>query len=382
MPRQDVPVDRLPVHGVLDQDLTADGVVLRRLPAWTRPQLVEPAQEIVSTMPAGGVIRFRTASRVLELDAMLTVLRIRDQERPSPVFDLVVDDVVVAAAVADDVMTYHLQGYRPEDLVVVPGGPDTLRFELPGSTEQVVEIWLPHDTVVEVRGVRIDEGTTLEPVDRARRRWVHHGSSISHCLEAPRPTETWPALVARRAGVDSLNLGLGGQCMLDQFVARTIRDERADLLSLKVGINVVNGDTMRERTFRPALHGFLDTVRDGHPDTPFLVVTPIICPAAEESPGPSVLGDDGRYGVVPRPVELAAGALTLRRVREIVTEVVTVRQQAGDAHLHLLDGLTLFGERDADLLPDALHPNAEGYQRIADRFHSAAFDGGPFAERR
>jgi hypothetical protein len=285
---------------------------------------------------------------------------------------------VVGAAVAEEMITYRVTGPRPEDLQVIPGSPVTLRFDLPGSTDQVVEVWLPHGAVVELRGARVDEGTTLEPAAGDRRRWVHHGSSISHCLEAERPTETWPSLVARRAGLDLLNLGLGGQCMLDQFVARTMRDEPADLLSLKVGINVINGDTMRERAFRPALHGFLDTVRDGHPETPFLVVSPNHCPSVEHHPGPTVLGPDLRFTVVPRTEELSVGSLSLTRVREIITEVVTQRQQT-DENLHLLDGLQLFGEPDADLLPDALHPNGEGYRRMADRFTALVVEDGPFS---
>ena len=65
-----------------------------------------------------------------------------------------------------------------------------------------------------------------------------------------------------------------------------IASQPADLISLKLGINVVNGDTMRERTFVPAVHGFLDTIRERHPDVPVAVVTPIICPVAEDHPGP------------------------------------------------------------------------------------------------
>ena len=56
-------------------------------------------------------------------------------------------------------------------------------------------------------------------------------------------------------------------------MARTIRDEPADGISMKVGVNVINFDSLRERAFRPALHGFVDTVRDGHPETPLLVGT-------------------------------------------------------------------------------------------------------------
>lgn len=34
---------------------------------------------------------------------------------------------------------------------------------------------------------------------------------------------------------------------------------------------------MRERTFRPAVHAFLDTIREGHPDTPVLVISAVAC---------------------------------------------------------------------------------------------------------
>ena len=44
------------------------------------------------------------------------------------------------------------------------------------------------------------------------------------------------------------NLGFSGSAMLDPFTARTIRDQPADLISLKLGINLVNGDAMRMRT--------------------------------------------------------------------------------------------------------------------------------------
>ena len=99
--------------------------------------------------------------------------------------------------------------------------------------------------------------------------------------------------------------------MLDQFVARTMRDLPSDLISIKVGINVVNGDTLRQRTFGPALHGFLDTIREGQPDTPILLVSPIFCPSAEDKPGPTVMGPDGRYVTVPGLEEIRLTCLTL-----------------------------------------------------------------------
>ncbi len=81
-----------------------------------------------------------------------------------------------------------------------------------------------------------------------------------------------------------------------------------------------------------------------------------------------------------RPPELSVGALSLGRIRELMKALVAARRDAGDAHLHLVDGLALFGVADVADLPDGLHPNPEGYRRIGDRFFERAFtSGGPFA---
>ena len=74
-------------------------------------------------------------------------------------------------------------------------------------------------------------------------------------------------------------------------MARAIRDLPAHANSLEVGINIVNAASLIERSFLPAFHGFLDTVRDGHP-TPILIITPIICPSAENRPGSTLMGQD------------------------------------------------------------------------------------------
>jgi hypothetical protein len=235
--------------------------------------------------------------------------------------------------------------------------------------------------VLELRAMRLGGGRAITfGASDDRATWVHYGSSISHCLEAPRPTDTWPAISARRAGVGLVNLSLAGQCMCDPHVARIIRDLPADLISAKVGINLINQDSMRERTFVPALHGFLDTIRDWHSTVPIALVTPIYCPLVEDHPGPTPLGADGRNRVVDRDALLGVGSLTLERVRELTAEVVEMRRADGDEDLHLLDGLALFGEGDAEHLPDQLHPDPLGYQMMGVRFAALAFaDGAPLA---
>jgi hypothetical protein len=71
-----------------------------------------------------------------------------------------------------------------------------------------------------------------------------------------------------------------------------IRDAPADLISVKLGINVVNLDAMRLRAFVPAVNGFLDTIRDGHPDTPLVLISPLFCGIHEDTPGPGAVDPD------------------------------------------------------------------------------------------
>jgi hypothetical protein len=314
---------------------------------------------------------------------MMTHLRLLPHGLRASTFDLVIDGTLVDQ-VATTVGNLFTLGPGEGEITFDPGEPSTISFRRLTPDLKVIELWLPPAAVVEFRGLRVDDDARVEPAPSpASPRWVHYGSSISHCLEAASPMATWPAVAAREAGLDLHSLGLAGQCMLDQFVARTIRDVPADVISLKVGINVVNGDTLRDRTFGPALHGFLDTIREGHPVTPILLVSPIFCPSAEAKPGPTVQGPDGRYVTVDGLEEIRLTCLTLVRIREAIASIVVVRRGLGDTNLHYLSGLDLFGAEDAADLPDDLHPNAAGYTRMGHRFAELVFGaGGPLAGAR
>jgi hypothetical protein len=358
------------------------GAVLLRAPARARARLRDAVLDHSSATPSGIRFELSTDATVLELELALRHVVLLDERSGGTTVDLVVDGVLRDPVHTTEETLVVVTDLTTQDVEVRRSGPATLRFEL-GATpaERRVEIWLPTTSAVLVRDVRIPAGAVLRPAPASGPAWVHHGSSISQCAEADRPTGTWPAIVARAAGRSLVNLGLGGQCHLDPFMARTIRDLPAAAISLELGINVVNGDTMRERVFVPAFHGFLDTVRDGHPETPVLVVSPIVCPVAEDHPGPTVGGPDRRVRVVPRPADLATGALSLTRIRTLLAEHVALRQAEGDANLHLLDGLELFGHGDAPDLPDGLHPDAAGYRRMAERFLPVAFGPGGALER-
>jgi lysophospholipase L1-like esterase len=191
-----------------------------------------------------------------------------------------------------------------------------------------------------------------------------------------RPTKAWPAIAARRADVAVVNLGVGGNDYLDPFVARAIRDTAADVISLEVGVNIVMQATFTRRTFGPALDGFLDTIREGHAETPLIVMSPIVCPLLEAATGP--LGIDDAGNLTARQVDEDEGwpLLSLERVRQLI-EAVVVRRSRSDPNLAYVDGLQLFGADGAADLADGIHPTSEGYERLGRRFADTALDSMP-----
>jgi hypothetical protein len=379
---RNVPVDSevLRFAGALDLEATPTGFAPRRLPAWTKPQVSDVALEAVIQMPAGVRLEFTSTTTTLELDVQLTLIRQFPRAlKPAP-FELLVDGEVVALV---ETPVGHVVNLGPasDELSFVPGQPTTVTFAGLAPQSKRIELWLPQASAVDLRALRVDDGATVEATAvGTAQRWVHYGSSISHCAGTLTPTWTWPAIVARTVGLDHTNLGFAGQCMLDPFVARTIRDLDADIISMKVAANIIAEDAMRERPFGPALHGFLDTIREGKPDTPILVVSPIFSPLGENHPGPLRLNAEGRTVSVDAPDELRRNSLTMRKMRAAIETVVMVRQELGDENLHYLSGLELFGADDAGDLPDHVHPNDAGNQRIAERFVRHAFaDGGPLS---
>jgi hypothetical protein len=328
-------------------------------------------------------VAFRTTSRRIELDALVTGIRLEGDARAPVAFDLEVDGERAQSQRSTAGNTIVVDFSRnPPGARVEPGAPCTLVFDGLAAGLKEVALWLPQAATVELQGLRIESGAEIVKREPKRPRWAHYGSSISHCMEAASPLGVWPAVAARRAGVDLLSLGFAGQCHLDGFVARTIAALDVELISAKVGINVVNADSLKERTFVPALHAFLDTIRERKPATPILLVSPILCPVAEDHVGPT-LREGTSFRVVAGPPELRPGSLTLRRIRTLVAKLVEKRRALGDANLHALDGLDLFGAADAADLPDGLHPNAAGYARMGERFAERVFGaGGAFAPAR
>ncbi len=222
---------------------------------------------------------------------------------------------------------------------VVPGQ----HCKLPGEGRRTLSVWLPQIGTSVVRGIELpSQAKTGRPDDDEQPRWLTYGSSITHCSDATGPTRTWPARVATEAGLDLTCLGFGGECHLDPMVARVIRSQPADFISICAGINLHNAGTLNSRSFLAALFGTIETIREGHPDTPLCLISPIFSPPRENE---------------------AVLDLTLVDMRRVVGDVVKRLQNRGDEALHYVDGLSIFGPDSIPsgsdmktLMPDDLHP--------------------------
>ncbi|WP_341716372.1 SGNH/GDSL hydrolase family protein [Micromonospora sp. FIMYZ51] len=371
------------LRGAAEVEVTQRGIRPHRLPAWVREQFPDGQLLAMESQSSGVRLVFQTAASEVELVTHPTRIAYLGAERPRGRLDVYAAGQLIVRDELDGGDRFEVD-LASGQTAFHPGAAHTTRVAgLPAGRHRI-EVWLPHNETVDLIELRAD--APIEPDDARLPLWVHHGSSISQGSNALAPSEIWPAVAARRAGVELRNLGLGGSSFVDPFLARVIRDAPADYISVKLGINVVNLDGMRLRTFVPAVHGFLDTIRDGHPEVPLVLISPLFCGIHEDTPGPgaidpvSIGSDQVRFVATGTPGDVALGRLTLQVVRRELRSLA--ERRTADKNLHYLDGTSLYGSADAAELPlpDGLHPSPEAHQRIGTRFAEYAFAGtGPFA---
>lgn len=239
-----------------------------------------------------------------------------------------------------------VDGQVPQTTTIDDDG--TFWFESLPRAERTVEVWLPQAGDVRLERLLLDEGAGLwTSPPKPRPRLITYGSSITHCYEATSPTRTWPALVSRELGLDLTCLGFSGQCHLDPMIGRLVRDLPADVITTCLGINVWGSGVFNRRSFLPAVLGLLSTIRDGHPDIPMLVITPISCPSRD-----ATAGDSG---------------MTLTEIRAQVAEAVRLLRSHGDCAISVLHGPDVLRPDETHHLHDGVHPDADGYALMASR---------------
>lgn len=235
------------------------------------------------------------------------------------------------------------RAFRSPVVAEAPASPGAhlARLDLPRS-DGAFTVHLPEALRPAIHGVRPIGGGTIEPAAR-RPRWLVHGDSIVEGWSVSRPHLAWPALAGRILGVETVNLGYAGAARGELATAEHIASLRADLITIAFGTNCWSRTPHSAGLLYETTLAFLDLVRQGHPDVPLLVVSPVVRPDAETTPN-------------------ALGA-TLRDLR------AAVERAALDARAELLPGEGLL---HAGHLVDGVHPGDEGHAVLAEAVAVAA----------
>ncbi|GAA4927949.1 GDSL-type esterase/lipase family protein [Streptomyces coeruleoprunus] len=237
-----------------------------------------------------------------------------------------------------------------EATVTLPLPPPPAQDRPPVFTVHPPESQAP--VILGLRGL----GGPLSPAPR-RPRWLVHGDSITEGWWSTRPAHAWPAVAGRALGLDPVNLGYAGSARGEQAVARQLATLPGDLITLAFGTNCWWPVPTPAPLMYEVTRAFVRLVREGHPDTPVLLVSPLLRPAAEDTAHPP--GD------------------ALAELRAAMEEAVRDLVAAGDGRLALLPGREVLRPEH---LADGLHPNDAGHARlaaaVAGALREAGFAGG------
>ena len=297
-----------------------------RLPLSLEKVVREPVWNLAKS-PSGGRIHFRT-------DATDIAIRVEYPSAPNMAnmhafgqtgVDLYADGTYFATAIADK----DAKPGKTYEKVYFKGMP---------AVERDITIYMPLYKPAKILSVGVNSQAHLrapKPYSLPR-PVVFYGTSITQGGCASRSGMSYQAILGRMLNIDFVNLGFSGNGMGEPEMARAVADIEAAAYVLDFGQNNRTAEAL-EKVYAP----FLAAVREKHPNTPILAITPIY--AAKE----------------------AAGDAENQKMRELIRQVVSRAIAAGDRHLQLVEGTDLLGPAQGDGLVDGSHPNDLGFQFMA-----------------
>ncbi|MET0928544.1 MAG: SGNH/GDSL hydrolase family protein [Aeromicrobium sp.] len=217
---------------------------------------------------------------------------------------------------------------------------DQVVIELPRrAADDVIAVYLPEATSTLVTWVQAGGGE-LRPAPSGP-RWVAYGDSITQGWSVSDAGRAWPSVVARELGLDLVNLGFAGSARGELPAAIQVSESGADLVTLSWGTNCWSSIPTDVNQIAETMRLFLTVVRQGLPEVPVVVLSPIVRPGAETEPN--------RFGS------------TLEHLRDAL-EATVAAMALTDDHLFLVPGRELVQQQD---LVDGVHPGDTGQLALA-----------------
>jgi lysophospholipase L1-like esterase len=325
-----------------------------RLPARARGR-VPDAVWAQAEYSSGLVVRFATDAACLRVRWRL---RFDQRVRPAPGLagfrrchhQWLVDCAVGTHQSGLDLYRRHAGGWLWVQSLTPVGFPDAeARVTLPPAAagERVdYLLYLPLFNGVDHVRLAVPPGAALAaapPRPAARRRPIClYGTSVLHGATALRPGMAMPAIVGRRLDRPVLNLGFCGSALAELEVAQLLAEIDAAVFVVDPVPNM-SAEEVSER-----IGPFVRTLRAAHPQTPI------------------VLGQGNVFDPAGRDAAVPAWSHYTAQNRAL-TQAVDGLVREGMRHVHLLDGVNLFGP-DGEGTHDGVHPTELGMQHMAERF--------------
>lgn len=299
-----------------------------RLPCDRLDLFPSPGHALVERAACASGVRLRLRTDSRRLGLTFEPLK-KTAWNPAHALDLTIDGAIVATA-------------------EVPFGGSQADFANLPEGNKILEVWLPAAAPIRIISLQVEPGCALEAAVDERPRWVTYGSSLTHCARASGSARIWPAVVARERDWHLTALGFGGNCCLEPMIGMMIRELPADLITLKLGINCISG-ALSPRTFQAAVLGLVAIIREGHPQTPIGLISPIAYPPRETDP--NLLN------------------YTISGMRHDIEAVYQILADRGDRNLFYFNGLDLFSVAEIErYAEDQCHPNGEGIELMGRNF--------------
>jgi hypothetical protein len=207
-----------------------------------------------------------------------------------------------------------------------------------GAARQMrrIEIYLPLRHELQIEAWAIDEGAQIAPDPAHDTPLVLYGSSVAQGIGAARPGLSYAARLGRLLDRTLVNLGFGGAGKAEPDVVDLVQQIEASCYLLDLGKSYGRQDA-------GPYTALIRTLREAHPPSPVLCITPIYSSRGLYEPGYDEL---------------------TRHTQDVVRQACATFDE--DELVQIVEGESLLSATETDhLTGDGVHPNDLGHTQIA-----------------
>lgn len=204
--------------------------------------------------------------------------------------------------------------------------------------EKEFMLYLPGWSEVKSLQIGIEEGATIEGTPSPfRHKVVVYGSSITHGACASRAGMTYTAIMSRNLGIDFINFGFAGQCMMQPEFLEILQKCEADAFIFDTFSNP------SAKVIEARLANFVEGITKAHPGKPLIFI----------------------QSAIPLETCVDPGKRAKRELRFATAARIMKELQKQYKDIYLLDVKDVIGK---DGSADNTHPNDLGFSRFVDTY--------------